>query len=227
RRYRQLAYVWWFSDRPPMTPHDPAAGHIDGGTLRLTLDRSGRPAIAEVALNCGCGHVVYVADDLEAAARREFGGPIESARFAIESRAPGRRPVLVAGVFSRDGPPSRPLLILQAGTHEPLRFAMTTDPRSTIAQIKEEHAYVLDDYEALDHMPFEGGYASMFGPDGLVHNAGRAEGYLLAPTGMLSAGQPRKRGTQRVRWDEYLFDDPTLLSQTLRIPRAFERGSTE
>ncbi len=61
----------------------------------------------------------------------------------------------------------------------------------------------------------------MFGADGLVHNAGRPVGYLLAPTGMLSAGQPRKRGTQRVRWDDYLFDDPHFLERTLRLPRKF------
>jgi hypothetical protein len=61
----------------------------------------------------------------------------------------------------------------------------------------------------------------MFGSDGLVHNAGRKEGLLLAPTGMLSAGQPRQLGTMKIRMDAYDQDDPRLLEEGLRLPNGF------
>jgi len=218
RRHQQLNYVWWFSDRPALVADDPVAGHIDGGTLRVTLDAAGRrAAVAEVILNCGCGHVLYVADWLEAAARREFGPPEKDARYAVE-RTSGRYPVLVAGVFDSEAPPVRPVVLLAAGSHEPLALRLAADEEGIAKTIVERRGYALCDYDALDRLPLEDGVASMFGPDGLVHFAGRREGFLLAPSGILSAGQPRKRGTQRIRWDEYLFDDPALLARGLRFP---------
>lgn len=218
RRCPQLNYVWWFSDRPPMTADDAAAGHIDGGTLRLTLDPSGQPAIAEIILNCGCGHEVYVAEDIEAAARNEFGPPIAGARFSCEAGEKNRRPILVADTYDRSAAAARPVILLAAGTHEPVRFDLRSDLAAAIDRVIESRDCAIADYDTLDRLPLGDGVASMFGPDGLVHFAGRREGFLLAPSGMLSAGQPRKRGTQRIRWDEYLFDDPTLLERTLRLP---------
>lgn len=218
RRSTQFNYVWWFSDRPPMTTNDDAAGHIDGGTLRITIDTSGRPAIAEIILNCGCSHEVYVAEDVEAAARKQFGAPVEGARYCCESARSGKRALIVAGTFDRSDASARPTLVLAAGTHEPERFSLDANVSTWIREVAETRAYELVDYDALDRLPLGGSVASMFGPDGLVHFAGRREGFLLAPSGMLSAGQPRKRGTQRIRWDEYLFDDPTLLGQALRLP---------
>ncbi len=225
-RYAQVNYVWWFSERPAMTADDAAAGHIDGGTLRLTLDTAARPMIAEVILNCGCGHAVFVSEALERAARREFGGPLPGAQYAVENPGAGRRPLLVLGTFAGEFAAGRLTLLLAAGTHEPVRVVMgeaTATAAGAEARLVavETHAYALRPYEVLDHLPLGGGYASMFGADGLVHFAGRREGVLLAPSGMLSAGQPRKRGTQRIRWDEYLFDDPTLLERCLRIPEQF------
>jgi hypothetical protein len=221
KSYGQLNYVWWFSDRPAISPDDAAAGHIDGGTLRLTLDRTNRPAIAEIILNCGCGHELYVAEDIENAAAREFGPPLEGAEYSIELRSNGKRPILVAGTFDRSSDPSRPLVVLQAGTHEPLGLVFSVNPTSVTDDIAETHEFELRGYDTLDRLPLGDGVASMFGSDGLVHFAGRREGFLLAPSGILSAGQPRKRGTQRIRWDEYLFDDPTLLASTLRLPATY------
>lgn len=221
QRFRQVCYVWWFSDRPAMSPDDHAAGHIDGGTLRVTLDRSNRPAIAEIILNCGCGHEVYVAEEIEAAAAREFGQPEEGARYSVERHARGGRPVLVAGTFDRRVEAGRPIVVLSAGTHEPVGLVFDAQPSGVVGTVVARRRFELLDYDLLDRLPLGDGVASMFGPDGLVHFAGRAEGLLLAPSGILSAGQPRKRGTQRVRWDAYLFDDPDLLARTLRLPATF------
>ncbi len=89
------------------------------------------------------------------------------------------------------------------------------------AKVMSERTYLLKKYETLTRLPMGDGVASMFGSDGLVHNAGRAEGWLLAPTGMRSAGQPRQLGTMKIRMDAYDYDDPRLLDRQLRFPPDF------
>jgi hypothetical protein len=219
QRYAQLVYVWWFPERPEMAANDPAAGHIDGGMLRLTLDSRQRPVIGESNLNCGCGHEVFVAQQLEQAAREEFGPPLPGNRFAIEQDLDRKHDVMVVDTFSVSSESVRPVVFLSAGYHEVCELSFVDAGRAEKLSAVEEAGYLLVPYEALDALPLDGGVGSMFGPDGLVHNAGRPEGYLLAPTGILSAGQPRKRGVQRVRWDDFVLDDPHLLERTLRLPR--------
>ncbi len=221
RRHRQLVYVWWFSDRPAMTDDDPAAGHIDGDTLRITLGSDGRPAVFEVLQSCGCGHLVYVADDVERRAREQFGGPLPDKTLAVERNVAGKRDLYVSGTVPVPDAHVRPVVFIQAGFHEVSGLRCMSASAPTDAETVEEHAYSLVPYSRLEQLPLGEGVASMFGPDGLVHNAGRTEGYLLAPTGILSAGQPRKRGTQKIRWDDYSFEDPRLLEKTLRLPDDF------
>ncbi len=214
-RRPQLVYVWWFPERPSMTKHDPAAGRIDGDTLRLTLDPQNRPAVFEVVQGCGCGHLVYVAEDIERRARNEFGPPEKGKRLSVERDVHDKRDLIVSGTVRVPANGCRPLVYARAGVHA--IAGVSCDAQA----ISPAGSYVLDDYDRLDHLPLGDGFASMFGPDGLVHNAGRREGYLLAPTGILSAGQPRQRGTQKIRWDEYSFEDPRLLEKTLRLPSDF------
>ena len=95
------------------------------------------------------------------------------------------------------------------------------DDRAIEAKIAASRSYRLEPYETLTRLPLGNGIASMFGSDGLVHNAGRREGWLFAPTGMLSAGQPRQLGTMKIRMDAYDFDDPRLLERNLRLPDSF------
>ena len=54
--------------------------------------------------------------------------------------------------------------------------------------IAEDRSYRILDYDALDRLPLGDGIASMFGPDGLVHNAGRPEGF---PAGAIGHAQRR------------------------------------
>jgi len=218
RAYAQLNYVWWFPRRPEITEGDPVAGKIDGAMLRITFSAGGRPWFIESTLNCGCGHEVFVLQDLELAAKRAFGPPLEGKRFAIERSVSGKHDVFVVDTFAHGVNASRPLLFVAAGYHEVCRIEFDALQAIAAREVAERASYRLVSYDELDRLPVEGGIASMFGPDGLVHNAGRPEGFLLAPSGILSAGQPRKRGTQRIRWDDFLHDDPHLLEKTLRMP---------
>jgi hypothetical protein len=220
RRYRQLCYAWWYPHRPAMTENDPVAGRIDGDTLRVTLGRDGRPAVFEVIQSCGCGHLVYVAQHVEELAREQFGAPVEGKTLAVEQPVTGKRDLYVMGTVEIPRQDPHPVVRALAGYHSIRDIGCVAGLATDGENVIEEHAFDLRPYDVLDRLPLGDGVASMFGPDGLVHNAGRAEGFLLAPTGMLSAGQPRKRGTQMIRWDEYSFDDPTLLDKTLRLPDA-------
>ncbi len=215
QRLQQLNYVWWFPERPEMAKGDPVAGPIDGAVLRITLDSDNEPSFIETSLNCGCAHGVFVSEKVEAAARKVFGGPLPDKRFAVERDVPGKYDVVVIDTFETGPAPGRPLVLSYAGYHEICQIKFLA-PESF--EIVEDASYRIEGYDSLDRLPLGNGIASMFGSDGLVHFAGRREGFLLAPSGILSAGQPRKRGTQRIRWDDYLHDDPRLLEKTLRIP---------
>ncbi|GMV98507.1 MAG: CHAD domain-containing protein [Phycisphaerae bacterium] len=221
RRYPQLVYVWWYPFHPEMTRNDPASGRIDGDTLRVTLDGHGRPAVFEVIQSCGCGHLVFVSQQIEDQARREFGAPEPGKSLCVEHDVSGKRDLIVMGAVSVPEGEAHPVVYVLAGYHEVSAIDLESADRRLDLREVESGAYDLTDYDVLERLPLGSGVASMFGPDGLVHNAARTEGYLLAPTGILSAGQPRKRGTQKIRWDEFSFDDPRLLEKTLRFPSSF------
>ena len=219
RRYSQIVYSWWFPHRPAMEKNDPAAGHIDGDTFRITLDSKGQPAVFEVMQSCGCGHLVYVSESLEQTAEKQFGKPKQAGKLAVEKEN-GKHDLQVMGAVSVPADKPRPVVYVMAGYHS-VANVTCQEHAAEIKGVLEKHAFEVRAYGTLERLPLGDGIASMFGPDGLVHNAGREEGWLLAPTGMLSAGQPRKRGTQKIRWDEYSFDDPHLLEKALQLPDAF------
>lgn len=221
RRHPQLVYVWWYPFHPEMSQNDPAAGRIDGDTLRVTLDRHDRPAVFEVIQSCGCGHLIFVSSELEDQARQEYHEPEAGKNLCLEHDVSGKRDLIVVGAVSVPPGDLHPVVYVLAGYHEVSSIDIETPARRPDLNIVENRTYDVSDYDVLDRLPLGSGVGSMFGPDGLVHNAGRSEGYLLAPTGILSAGQPRKRGTQKIRWDEFSFDDPHLLEKALRFPKAF------
>jgi len=220
-RHAQLTYTYWFPRHPKLKFGDAEAGDIEGATLRITLDRDGRPLIFETLLNCGCYHRCYPSDALESAACDSFGAPLKGKRFCVERKVAGRMDWILPEVV--DVPAvgeRRPILFSRAGYHGP---AGITFDRKELADrtVRAERAYQLRRYDELEHLSVDDGYGSMFLDNGLVRGAERLEGALLALTGMLSAGQPRQRGTQLLHWDQYDLDDPHLLETCLRIPSGF------
>lgn len=220
RRYDQLVYVAWFPSRPALTPNDPEAGRIDGVVVRITLDRHNRPAVYEFVRSCGCYHTLWVAEFVESAARKQFGRPANGHSFAVQ-RPTTARELFFPELIRDDGArPRRPIAFVSAG-HHLLMGVRPMEEEAVGARIVARRTYRLEPYATLTRLPLGEGVASMFGSDGLVHNAGRKEGWLLAPTGMLSAGQPRQLGTMKIRMDAYDYDDPRLLERNLRLPDDF------
>lgn len=221
REYPQLVYCYWFPEHPPARRGDPEAGPIDGATLRMTLDGRGLPVMIEAVQNCGCHFRCFASRRLDAAAREEFGPARESDQSALTRPSGAMATIHVEDLF--DAPETgdaRPIVFSPAGTHVPVGVAFG-EPALTNRKVIDRRPYSLHTYELLENMPTEFGRASMFGADGLVHHAGRTEGWLLAGTGMRSAGQPRQRGTQLICWDKRSFDDPHLLEEMFRLPSNF------
>ena len=220
RKYDQLVYVAWYPSRPALTPNDPQAGRIDGVVVRITLDRRQRPAIYEFVRSCGCYHTLWVAEFVESAAREQFGAPGQELSYAVQRPTTGRELFFPELIRDDGARPRRPLAFVSAG-HHLLLTVRPLDEEPAATRHTTRRTYRLEPYETLTRLPLGDGVASMFGGDGLVHNAGRGEGWLLAPTGMLSAGQPRQLGTMRIRMDAYDYDDPRLLERNLRLPDGF------
>ncbi len=221
REHPQLVYCYWYPEHPPARRGDPEAGPIDGATVRITLDSTLRPAIIEAVQNCGCHYRCFAARDMDDAAAREFGAPAAKGLSALTRPGSGGIEIIAEDLFDRpDGAGRPPIVLVPAAAHVPV--GVTFDDSIVAGRtVLGTHRYSLHPYEILENMPTEFGRASMFGADGLVHDAGRTEGWLLAGTGMLSAGQPRQRGTQLICWDKHAFDDPHLLETSLRLPSGF------
>ena len=52
----QINYVIWFSERAGQRAPGIERGHLDGLTLRVSLDEQGRPFMVDVVNDCGCYH---------------------------------------------------------------------------------------------------------------------------------------------------------------------------
>lgn len=219
----QLTYAIWYPMHPKMKqPFDAEAGKIDGATLRITLDSQHRPAIFETLNNCGCHHRLYPTDTLESAAMNQHGSPLPDKMLAIERDVTGKYDLIIPKVLKLDEDSNRRSLVrCRAGTHAVVDVDLT-DAHHPNEPVVARKSYTLLPYDELERLRTpDGKVVSMFEPNGLVRGAERLEGDIFRPLGMLSAGQPRQRGTQLIHWDQYDFDSPRLLESTLRLPAKF------
>lgn len=219
----QLTYATWYPFRPHLkSPVDAEAGKIDGATLRITLGANLKPAIFETLNNCGCHHRLYPSAALESAAATQHGKPLPDKQFAIERNVEGKYDLIIPKLLRIEGADViTPMVRCRAGTHAIVDVDITEELHSGEPVI-ERRPYRLVAYADLERLASPSGkIISMFEPNGLVRGAERLEGDLFNPLGMLSAGQPRQRGTQLIHWDQFDFDHPRLLESTLRLPAKF------
>lgn len=218
-KHHQLVYTLWYPQHPPAFPGDPESGDIDGVTVRVTLGRDDQIAFVETVANCGCYHGIYPASHLEQAAAQEFGAPEVGHQFSIERDLAEAASLDVPGLLASDTEAMQ--LAFWCAAQQHLVVDVSLAPKAA-SELVGELGYTLFPYERLETLDLPGGgRTSMFHPNGLVKGAERPEGTLLAASGMLSAGQPRQRGTQLILFDAYDFDDPRLLEKTMRLPAGF------
>ena len=228
----QLVYTAWYPERPALVSLDPDAGAVDGVVIRLTLDTQNRALVYETMSACGRFHQFYPMDRLEQAACKQFGDPAGAQAFALANVLPEPNvgPVIrmvVAGGDAAGSTTTQPVgcagraaVFCTAGRHLCDAVRSRRD-RAVPDDPARSRTYRLAPYRQLETIRVLGQYHNMFGPDGLVRGASRTVGTWMMPLGVLSAGQPRQRGTQVIHLDETDFDDPDLLDRYLRLPNGF------
>ena len=105
----RFTYLWCYSTDNPAG--DPPALGIQG--VRITTDASGAPVIWEILADQSGLDLIFVAESLEAAAKKQWGKAQPGRRFTMEQTRRKAPRALVARVIA-DGPvPMGPIVYLQ------------------------------------------------------------------------------------------------------------------
>ena len=189
----QINYVIWFSARAGKRPPRIERGHLDGLTLRISLDGRGRPFMADVMNNCGCYHL-FAPDQrrVEAFISRPFRfGPF------VPQWLPGVPPDERLGVR------------LNSGWHQAQRL-------SAVREAPDSSHYELIPYDILEALPHRDGRTeSIFDANGIVKGTERAERFILFSMGIPRIGSMRQRGHHAIELiGRVHFDDPCLFDRS-------------
>lgn len=222
---RQLVYARWYPEHPEMRSFDPEAGHIDGWTLRISLNKENRPLLVESVASCGCYYKVFPAVQLEKWSKEEYPEKIGGKKFSLEKNIDYKIDVVIPELISfNDSHPPKIAAYYSAGNHH-LQTIRPIDKMEAVDHAAPQEAYKLVPYKQLENLSFHDYQMSMFNENGLVRNAHRAECTLLAPSGLFHAGHPRQRNTQLIYFDQAAFDDKNLFETYMRMPKnAFNRS---
>jgi hypothetical protein len=221
---RQLVYTRWYSEHPKLRSYDPEAGHMDGWTLRVSLNKQNQPLLFESVANCGCYYKAFPTERLENWSREEFPEKLDGKAFHIEDEVFGKIDVVIPETVSfKNKPYQKVAAYYSAGKHH-LETIRAISQMEEVDRIAPRETYQLLPYEILENLPFQSYQISLFDENGLVRKAHRDECTLLAPSGLFHAGHPRQRNTQMIYFDQAVFDDNGLFEEYMRLPEnAFSR----
>lgn len=155
RAHTRFSYLWCYSTgasaskRGPGTEYpspEQAETSLALQGIRITLNPAGQPVIWEVLADSSGTQVIYVSQNLEAAAVAEFGQSLPGRRYAIE-RSPEDAPKVIVARIIDDGPVAMgPIVYLSVGA----RAVTTLICRCMPAQAKR-----LLVTSAYDLLPFQ------------------------------------------------------------------------
>ena len=138
----RFSYVWCYSPGARGSTRGQGTDTLSPGQaesglplqgIRITLSSAGRPVVWEVLADSSGVELIFVSQNLEAAAVAEFGKPPPGRRYAIERGVDEAPNVIVARVID-DGPVALgPIVYLSAGT----RAVSTLICRCMPAQAKQ------------------------------------------------------------------------------------------
>jgi len=166
----QLVYTFWFKARPKTSPYDLLGGPVDGLVWRVTIGHDGRPIVFDSIHPCGCYHQFF---PTPRAVLRPVEPTLEETAFV-----PQRLPAVEAG---------QPVTLrVESGTHYLQRIELAGPAPAAAA------GYELVPDDRLRRLPYAGGTASFFGPDGIVPGTERGERYFFWPMGVPDPGAMRQ-----------------------------------
>lgn len=187
----QLNYVIWYPERGGKQSPWIERGHLDGLTVRVSLNSRGKPFMVDVMNNCGCYHLFSPANDRVSR--------VVARRFRLDPFVPQWLPSILPG--DRFG------IRVNSGWHQVQRLlAVTSSPQAV--------PYELVPYDLLEALPRQNrGTESMFDAKGIAKGSDRIEPLFFFSMGIPSVGSMRQRGnhaislTGRVHFDDsHLFD---------------------
>ncbi len=187
----QINYVIWYSERAGKRPPRIEHGHLDGLTVRVSLDTEGETFMVDVVNDCGCYH--FFAPD------RERVECVIPQPFRFDPFVPQWLPTISPG--------ERLGIRINSGWHQVQRLISVGESPGSIS-------YTLVPYDVLEALPHEDGQReSIFDAKGIAKGSGRVERYILFSMGIPSIGSMRQRGHHaidligRIHFDDpYLFD---------------------
>ena len=189
----QINYIIWYPRRAGKRSPWIERGHLDGLTVRISLDARGRPFMVDVMNNCGCYH---------------FFAPKKERLDRVVSKSLGLDPFMpqwLPGV----SPGYRLGIRVNSGYHQVERMLASEIPPDSIA-------YELVPYAILETLPREGDRAeSMFDAEGIAKGSDRwKEEILFFSMGVPSVGSMRQRGNHPIALvGRAHFDDPRLFEK--------------
>ena len=189
----QINYVIWYSERSGDRPPSIEKGHLDGMTVRVSLDDQGRLFMVEVMMNCGCYHLF--------APEKDRVERIISRTLQFDAFVPQWLPPFFPG--KRIG------LRVSSGWHQVQRLIAAEGEKTPIH-------YELVPYDLLENLPNEeAGAKSIFDTKGIGKGSERVERFILFSMGIPSVGSMRQRGHHAIELiGRVHFDDPHLFDQS-------------
>jgi hypothetical protein len=188
----QINYVIWYSERAGERPPWIELGHLDGLTIRVSLDHQGKSFMTDVVMDCGCYHLF--------APQKERVDRLLPRPLMFDAFMPQWLPTLSPG--------ERLGIRVSSGWHQVQRLMAV---RETLDPI----FYQLLSYDVLEALPHEGGRTeNIFDAGGIAKGSERPERFLLFSMGIPSVGSMRQRGHHAIELiGRVHFDDPLLFDQ--------------
>jgi len=188
----QINYVIWYPERAggmaPRIEH----GHLDGLTMRMSLDGQGKLWMVDVQNNCGCYHLF--------APNRKRVDRILSRPLMFDAMVPQWLPSVSSG--------ERLGIRTSSGWHQVQRVI-------SVKEAPDPISYELLPYEILETLPHEDDRTeSIFDANGVGKGSERVERFILFSMGIPSVGSMRQRGHHAIELiGRVHFDDPGLFDK--------------
>ncbi len=189
----QINYVIWFSERAGKKAPGIERGHLDGLTLRVSLDEQGKPFMVDIVNDCGCYHLF--------APEKTRVDQIISKPLKFDPFVPQWLPDLL--------PDQRLGVRLNSGWHQVQRLIAGEGFPAPIP-------YELVPYDVLEVLPRgDGRTESIFNSKGIAKCSERIERFILFSMGIPRIGSMRQRGHHAIELiGRAQFDDPTLFDES-------------
>ena len=190
----QINYVIWYSERAGKRSPSIELGHLDGLTVRVSLDVQGKIFMVDVVNDCGCYH---------------FFSP-EKDRLSRVISKPLRFDPLVAQWLPSIPSGEHLGIWINSGWHQVQRLI-------SVGKAPDPIPYALEPYDILESLSHEDGRReSIFDSRGIAKGSERVERFILFSMGIPSIGSMRQRGHHAIELiGKDHFDNPHLFDENL------------